>query len=107
MHSALTKGDLVRVKDAPPYSAELEDRVLLNPNARASDSNGSYAFLEPLAAAPALVPVGGVSRPVKSQAAATQQQALEASLGSIQGVGIDVESTSEFPSENPTFVERK
>lgn len=118
MHSALTKEDLVRVKDQPPYPAELEDQVLLNTNARAIESNGSFAFVAPLAAAPSLAPVASSKassasshhqqqRPVKSQEAAAQQQTLEASLGSVQGVGIDVESTSEFPSDNETFVSRK
>jgi fatty acid synthase subunit alpha len=45
---------LVQIKDAPPYSAELEPKVLLNPLARAGPSKNSYAFTGKL---PSVVPV--------------------------------------------------
>jgi fatty acid synthase subunit alpha len=48
MSSSLMHNDLVQIKDAPPYSAELEKAVLLNPLARAEPSNNSYAFRDNL-----------------------------------------------------------
>jgi fatty acid synthase subunit alpha len=54
MSSALVNNNLVQIKDAPPYSAELEPKVLLNPLARAGPSKNSYAFTGKL---PSVVPV--------------------------------------------------
>ena len=46
MTSMMTTNSLVRIKDAPPYSAELEVPVLLNSMARATfdQKTGSYSF---------------------------------------------------------------
>ena len=56
MSEMMTNNSLVRVKDAPPYSKELEGPVLLNSLARASydPKTGSYAFTKKLAAKPNL-----------------------------------------------------
>ncbi|KAL9936912.1 hypothetical protein V8E36_004147 [Tilletia maclaganii] len=108
MHSALTHGDLVQIKDAPPYPAELEDAVLQNTNARASVKGNSWVFQAPLAAFPALQERAMVS---KSAAAGEQQAGIAQMLGGgsgggVKGVGVDVEDVTGFPFENPTFVER-
>ena len=54
MSEMMTSNNLVRVKDAPPYSKELEAPVLLNPLARASynPKTGSYEFTSKLASKP-------------------------------------------------------
>jgi 3-oxoacyl-(acyl-carrier-protein) synthase len=44
MSQALVSNNLVQIKEAPPYTPELEGAVLLNPLARAGPSKGSYAF---------------------------------------------------------------
>lgn len=48
LHDMLTGAPLVRVKDTPPYSNDLESRVYLNPAARAvyDPVSESYAFKE-------------------------------------------------------------
>jgi phosphopantetheine--protein transferase-like protein len=99
MHSAITKNDLVQVKNAPPYSNELEDKVLMNSNARATEVNGSYAFKEPLAAPIAYSYTKG-SQAVK------QEKNLESIMGHVAGIGIDCESVAQFPSENENFVKK-
>lgn len=107
MHSALTKEDLVRVESEPPYSADMEDEVLLNLNARATETgSGSYGFKRPLAAPPAdaLLPEYTKSSDSAQQEAALSQ--LVTGGGNIQGVGIDVEKISAFPIDNEAFIER-
>ena len=46
MTSMMTTNSLVRIKDAPPYTKELEEAVLLNSLARAKldEKTGSYSF---------------------------------------------------------------
>jgi fatty acid synthase subunit alpha, fungi type len=47
MSEMMTTNTLVKIKEAPPYSIELETPVLLNSLARASpDKTGSYTFKE-------------------------------------------------------------
>jgi phosphopantetheine--protein transferase-like protein len=99
MHSAITKNDLVQVKSEPPYSNELEDKVLMNSNARAVESNGSYAFKEPLAA-----PISFAY--TKPNEAVKQEKSLESIMGHVAGIGIDCESVAQFPSENENFVKK-
>jgi fatty acid synthase subunit alpha len=54
MTSALVHNNLVQIKEAPPYTPELEKSVLLNPLARASASKGSFAFTSKMPAGPTL-----------------------------------------------------
>ncbi|KDN47731.1 thiolase-like protein [Tilletiaria anomala UBC 951] len=104
MHSALTKEDLVRVESAPPYPADLEDEVLLNLNARASDlPGGTYGFKKPLAAPPADAIIPDFN---KAPEAVQQEANLSNMMQGIQGVGIDVEKVSTFPSDNEAFLQR-
>lgn len=104
MHSALTRNDLVRVKDAPPYSGELEDKVLLNINARAVEHNGSYAFVEPLTeAAP---PSQTLQAMEKTSEAQRQEDSLQSIMAHVSGIGIDCESVAPFPSDNENFVRK-
>ena len=51
MTSMMTTNSLVRIKDAPPYTKELEEAVLLNSLARAKldEKTGSYSFPKKLA----------------------------------------------------------
>ena len=54
MSEMMTSNNLVKVKDAPPYTKDLEAPVLLNPLARASynPKTGSYAFTSKLTKQP-------------------------------------------------------
>lgn len=76
MSSALVSNNLVQIKDAPPYSADLEAGVLLNPLARAGPSKDSFAFHGKL---PSVVPVDSAN--------AETLKALFAQAGDVAGVG--------------------
>lgn len=116
MHGMLTKHDLVQVENQPPYSPDLEDEVLLNPNARATEQpDGTFRFQRPLAPPPkphlAAEPArpnasSSDAGPYKSPGVQAQENQLSHMLGAVQGVGIDVESVDSFPAENGAFVER-
>lgn len=86
--------NLVVLKEAPPYTPELEQDVLLNPLARAlKDAKGSYSFT-------AEMPVAAISEQVKAAAQ------LTATSASVYGVGTDVELISAIPVGNATFLKR-
>lgn len=105
MHSALTRNDLVQVKNAAPYPPELEDKVLLNVDARAVEHNGTYAFREPLAMAnTAETQAGAAVR--KTNEAQHQEASLQSIMAHVSGIGIDCESVATFPSENDNFVQK-
>ncbi len=106
MHSALTKEDLVRIKDNRPWPAEMEDQVLMNLNARAVEMGDSYGFKAPLPPMPALATTEDVIVPAKSAEVAAQQESLQKMMGHVAGVGIDCEKISTFPSDNDSFVSR-
>lgn len=108
MHGMLMKNDLVRIEDHPPYAADMEDEVLLNPNARATEQpNGTFVFQRPLAPAPGKArPAQAASAPAKGPETQAQEAQLANMLSGVQGVGIDVEQTSTFPVDNAAFLER-
>ncbi|WVQ81977.1 hypothetical protein IAT38_004104 [Cryptococcus sp. DSM 104549] len=87
MSSALVNNNLVDIKDAPPYSAELEGKVLLNPLARAGPSKNSYAFTGKL---PSVLPVDGAN--------AKTLKTLFEQTGDVSGVGVDTELISSVPT---------
>lgn len=61
----MVHNNLVKIKDHPPYSTELEVPVLLNSAARASlDKNGSYSFSK----LPSSVPVDTTNVPLATRA---------------------------------------
>lgn len=93
LSSSMVQNNLVQIKDAPPYSAELEPKVLLNPLARAGPSKNSYAF-------------GKLPSTVPLQAAnAATLKSLFAQAGDIAGVGVDTELISGVPTSE-TFREK-
>ncbi|WWC90821.1 uncharacterized protein L201_005758 [Kwoniella dendrophila CBS 6074] len=94
MSQALVHNNLVQIKDAPPYSAELEGGVLLNPLARAGPSKNSYAFQGKLPSAVSLNPKN-----------AETLKALFAQSNDVKGVGVDTELISNVPTSE-TFRER-
>ncbi|KAG0226253.1 3-oxoacyl-[acyl-carrier-protein] synthase [Actinomortierella wolfii] len=101
LHDSMTGGaGLVQIKNAPPYSAELETPVYLNPSARAeyNKATKSWAFN-----AKQLVPQGP-----KADTAMTRQ--ILSSFGNNpdqqRGVGVDVELISAINIENDAFLER-
>ncbi|EJD06870.1 fatty acid synthase [Fomitiporia mediterranea MF3/22] len=97
MTSMMTTNSLVRVKDAPPYSSELEVPVLLNSAARAilDEKTGSYAFPKKL----------NTKIQFDKSNVEAAAKALAIGEGSI-GVGVDHELISAVPSSNLTFVSR-
>ncbi|KAF9403272.1 3-oxoacyl-[acyl-carrier-protein] synthase [Podila epigama] len=94
---------LVQVKNAPPYTPELESPVYLNPSARAqyNSTTKSWAFnAKSLQPAPAKVDVD-MTRAIL-ETSATES----AGSSSTRGVGVDVEMVSAINIENETFLER-
>jgi fatty acid synthase subunit alpha len=114
MSDMMINNNLVRIKDAPPYSPELEVPVLMNSMARASldMKTNSYAFTGKLETKPKL--------DIANVKAVSQLMANEG----VSGVGVDqgscwvlvtvvricshlsTELISSVPSWNPTFVAR-
>lgn len=97
MTSMMTTNSLVKIKEKPPYSEELEVPVLMNSLARTSldEKTGSYSFTKKL-------PKNVEFDSTNVEAAA---KALSIGEGSV-GVGVDHELISAVPSHNPTFVSR-
>jgi fatty acid synthase subunit alpha, fungi type len=114
MSEMMTTNALVKIKEAPPYTIELETPVLLNSLARTSldEKTGSYTFKEKQQTEwrPNLANVNAI------------EEVLNIS-GSTAGIGVDqglfstfacvltclivsVELISAVPSENPTFISR-
>ncbi len=89
MSSTMVNNNLVQIKDAPPYPAELEQQVLLNPLARAAPSKNSYAFQGMM---PSTVPLDSAN--------ATTLKSLFAQTGDIAGVGVDTELISSVPTSD-------
>lgn len=96
MSEMMITNALVKIKDGPPYSKELEAPVLLNSRARASydAKTGSYAFTSKLS-----------TEHVFDTANASAISAILAK-DATTGVGVDQELISAVPSWNPTFVAR-
>jgi fatty acid synthase subunit beta len=97
MTEMMTSNTLVKIKEGPPYSPELEQAVLMNPMARATfnPKTRSYSYTANL----------DKSIPFDTSNAKVVADAL-ASKGSVTGVGVDQELISSVPSSNPCFVER-
>ncbi|KZT29627.1 fatty acid synthase [Neolentinus lepideus HHB14362 ss-1] len=97
MSDMMIKNSLVKIKDGPPYSKELEGPVLLNPLARTTfdPKTSSYSFSK--------------KQETKAPMDVSNAKALSEFLsttGAVTGVGVDQELISSVPSWNPTFVER-
>ncbi|KAF9648674.1 fatty acid synthase [Thelephora ganbajun] len=96
MSEMMTHNSLVKIKDGPPYTPDIEGKALLNSLARAtlSTRTGQYTF----------------TKPVTEQKLALDQVLSISKLlsggNSVTGVGVDQELISAVPSHNPTFVER-
>jgi fatty acid synthase subunit alpha len=88
---AIVLNNLVQIKDAPPYTPELEGPVLLNPLARAGPTKaGSFAFQGKL---PSEVPTGSAN-------AATIKSLLAQTQDGVAGVGVDTELISAVPTSD-------
>ncbi|KAI9637319.1 fatty acid synthase alpha subunit [Dioszegia hungarica] len=94
MSASMIQNNLVQIKDAPPYTSELESKVYLNPLARAGPSKNSFAFQGKL---PSTVPL--------QSANASTLKALFAQAGDIAGVGVDTELITSVPTSE-TFRSR-
>ena len=96
MSEMMTHNSLVKIKDAPPYTPDVEGKVLLNSLARAtlSTKTGQYTFTK-------LV--------TEQQYPLDQVQSISkfpSESSSVAGVGVDQELISAVPSHNPTFIGR-
>jgi hypothetical protein len=90
-----TKGNLIVLKDAPPFNDDQEVPVLLNPLARTvQNADGSWSF-------PKVFPGS-----VPNHAVPVDKLFKEVTSDGIHGVGTDVEMISAIPVDNETFVER-
>ncbi|EJT52093.1 fatty-acid synthase complex protein [Trichosporon asahii var. asahii CBS 2479] len=88
LSQAFVENNLVQIKDAPPYTPELEGPVLLNPLARATPTaKGSYAFQGKLPS----------SIPAQHEHAETVKKLLKHQK-STAGVGVDTELISAVPT---------
>jgi len=99
MSDMMIQNTLVKIKEHPPYSLDLEAPVLLNSLARASldPKTGSYSFKAP----PSKIPMD-----TANVAAITDSFAAPSATSGVVGVGVDQELISAVPSSNPTFVSR-
>lgn len=78
MSDMMISNSLVKIKEHPPYSADLEAAVLLNPLARTQlDKSGSYSFPAKLASLP--------QRSTKNAEVLSTLLAVESAVG----VGVD------------------
>ncbi|KAJ7158521.1 fatty acid synthase [Mycena filopes] len=99
MSEMMIKNSLIKIKETPPYSPELEAPVLLNSLARASldPKTGSYNYKANL---PSEIPMD------TANAAISESLAAPSGASGVIGVGVDQELISAVPSSNPTFVTR-
>ena len=96
MSEMMITNSLVKIKDHPPFTPDLESPVLLNPLARVTrDKAGELSFPPKLTSAPTpdLANLSTIKETLKK-------------TGDTAGVGVDQELISSFPSHNPTFVTR-
>lgn len=90
LHKGMTDNNLVQIKHAPPYTADEEARVYLNPLARLDDKNKFY------------FPDASAKYNKKTEAVV---EALTAAVGG-QDVGVDVETIGSINIENEEFLKR-
>ncbi|KAI9314935.1 fatty acid synthase [Dichotomocladium elegans] len=102
LHDSLTGvADFIQVKNAAPYSDDLEYKVYLNPAARAQYNKDKKTWLFDSKTVGNPAPLqGDVEATQKVLAHLAQQQAGN------KGVGVDVELCSHVNTDNETFIER-
>jgi len=98
MTEMMITNSLVKIKEAPPFTPELEIPVLMNSLARATldSKTGHYGFTAKQL--PKSVAIDGANAKTVSD--------VIAGTGAASGVGVDQELISSVPSHNPTFVAR-
>ncbi|KAH8924677.1 hypothetical protein BT69DRAFT_1308121 [Atractiella rhizophila] len=93
-----TKGNLVKIKDAPPFGDDLETPVLLNPLVRVTkDAKGDLTF-------PKTVPSHKVAE--AGEDLVQNLQLKEDGANGVYGIGTDVELVTAVPADNQVFLER-
>jgi len=101
MSDMMIKNSLVKIKESPPYTGDMEGKVLLNSMARATfdPKTGEYSFKGKLTS----------TAPMDTSNVQTVSTMLSMNVldgSSVVGVGVDQELISSVPSHNPTFVAR-
>jgi fatty acid synthase subunit alpha len=112
MSEMMITNSLVKIKDHPPFTPELEGSVLLNPLARVTrDKAGELSFPAKLTNAPS-VNLSNVDVMTKSLGKAGDSAGVGVDHGAFQTwpchtlLTIRQELISSVPSDNPTFVSR-
>lgn len=102
LHDSLTGvSDFIQIKNAPPYTDDLEYKVYLNPEARAEYSKDKKTWVFDSKTASASAPLKGDAEATQAVLASlTEQQAGK------KGVGVDVELCAEVNIDNEAFLER-
>ncbi|CAE6423597.1 unnamed protein product [Rhizoctonia solani] len=97
MSEMMTTNSLVKIKEHPPFSPDIEGDVLLNPLARTTlDKAGEFSFPKKLDRSPK----------VAKENQDVLVNALKGVQSDLKGVGVDQELISAVPSHNSTFVKR-
>lgn len=102
LHDSITGvADFIQIKDAPPYTEDLEYKVYLNPDARAQYSKDKKTWVFDNKSATA-------GPKVTDDIEATQSvlNSLAEQQAGKKGVGVDIELVSAVNTDNDTFVER-
>ncbi|KAK9464499.1 3-oxoacyl-reductase [Lipomyces arxii] len=92
IHNAMASNTMVQAKTDPPYAADQEGQVYLDPLSRVEAKGSTFAYPK---------------KAGKSKVAETES-ALKEMLGAggSKNVGVDVEALNSVPIENETFVSR-
>lgn len=98
MHNAMAHNSLFVAKDHPPYTADLEQDVYLDPLARIADAKKAELNFDNKSIQSSKSYIG--------KAADSISETLAKLNGSSKGVGVDVELLSSLNIENETFLER-
>lgn len=104
MSEMMIKNNLVRIKEHPPYTPDIEDSILLNSMARVTPDSktGEFIYKAKQESKPALdvANVKMVSNVISSGALSAAEPS------GFVGVGVDQELITAVPSHNPTFLAR-
>jgi len=100
MHTALVQNNMFQAKKDPPYAADQETAVFLNPLARVQPDKKTNSFT---------YPPKPVKKPVDPSIENTRkivEQLAHATKSENSKIGVDVELISSFNIDNDTFIER-
>jgi len=100
MHTSLVQNNMFQAKNEPPYTADQETAVFLNPLARVQPDKQKNSFT---------YPPKPVKKPIDPSVENTRrivEQLAHATKSENSKIGVDVELISSFNIDNDTFIER-